>query len=740
VSATVNPNSVDNAFTPTLWKLQYSRNGADWSTVSSGSINIANTTPVVVSGVATGLSPNTTYRVRVVTQKPLGNPEIASAESSFLTDATKPEVRTTATQSVSPSAATVSARINPHGTSTSYRFEWGEEGAINRAVPVPDAALGSGPDFVSVSQELVGLKPSTTYQYRAVAISASEGVTVGPTVAFTTPAQSVGEAGARAYELVSPADKTGGSGVGTWYAGVASHSSAGVPAYVGDRFGSISSYGGTLSEGGFAYGTDATLGERTQAGWVNRTAFNRPGGIQSAEFTKLPRLAFASDDLSLTAWSGNSQMRIFQGQAEAFPTFDPDGYVVREWDSGRWEVVAPFAAAQQTGGGGAVTGRRIAPNGGYALAAGQLRGVGGLNDPTHPSFNGDPSDLVCPPSPDTCRGNVYIDDVTAGLSDTFPGAGIRSLVNVCTGSGLDRTAIPSVDGGGKIGPGQCPQPASGRPARLVSPRGASVSLNGALPGQISADGSRVFFMSPDHAIAANLAPCSGSGVDAQCPPQLYVRQRDANGDFTVRWISQSTVTGQDASLMAPVIFEGATRDGDKVFFRTSSPLTPDDPNGGAQVPGGWTTGLPSAQSIDLYMYDLPDGPDGDPSTPDADPAGGVLTRVSAGPGGNGDGNVLTGPVASGDRSLRAMGDDGSRVYFTTAAPLAGVPASTNGTSTEPGGSTSQTTTKNLYLYDASRAVAERWSFVSNLPADSPLGRCASCKNRPGCSRSAGVGG
>jgi hypothetical protein len=125
----------------------------------------------------------------------------------------------------------------------------------------------------------------------------------------------------------------------------------------------------------------------------------------------------------------------------------------------------------------------------------------------------------------------------------------------------------------------------------------------------------------------------------------------------------------------------------------------------------------NASSVDLYMYDFPDAPG-------ADPGDGTLTRISAGPTGNGDANALTGNIGAPTSSLRAFGADGSRVYFTTAAPLAGVPAPANGTITEPGGTTGQVATKNLYVYDAGLPAAERWRFVARLPASSPLGDCA----------------
>ena len=176
---------------------------------------------------------------------------------------------------------------------------------------------------------------------------------------------------------------------------------------------------------------------------------------------------------------------------------------------------------------------------------------------------------------------------------------------------------------------------------MISPYGASSAVSNALvdrqaqPNTVSADGARAFFMAPDPNVKVPTNPgalgCTDLGAATKCPPQLYVRQRNSDGTEVVRWISRPVdglLGSQQASLLGPAIFEGASSDGDKVFFRTTSPLTADDRNGTGTAPpaGGITEGTASASSWDLYMYDLPDAPD-------ADPADGTLTRISAGPTG-----------------------------------------------------------------------------------------------------------
>jgi hypothetical protein len=116
------------------------------------------------------------------------------------------------------------------------------------------------------------------------------------------------------------------------------------------------------------------------------------------------------------------------------------------------------------------------------------------------------------------------------------------------------------------------------------------------------------------------------------------------------------------------------------------------------------------------MYDFPD----DPS---ADPGDGSLTRISAGPLGNGDCNSPNGG-SSQVAAARYISEDGSRVYFACSAPLPGVAASTNGTMTEQGGTSTTSNQVNLYVYDSNQPNAERWSFIARLPRGSGMSSCA----------------
>jgi hypothetical protein len=111
---------------------------------------------------------------------------------------------------VSSTSATLNAAINPGGSETSYRFEYGTSDAYGSDIPAPDHALGFGSEGVGVATHVQGLEPSTTYHYRVVAIN-GEGEERGADQTFTTE-PAVGtpvSADGRQWELVSPATKDG---------------------------------------------------------------------------------------------------------------------------------------------------------------------------------------------------------------------------------------------------------------------------------------------------------------------------------------------------------------------------------------------------------------------------------------------------------------------------------------------------------------------------------------------------
>ena len=99
----------------------------------------------------------------------------------------RPSATTDWATGISESGATLYAFVNPNGLATTYRFEYGTTTSYGQSIPIPEEAVGSGTNLISVKQVLSGLKPSTTYHYRVVATNA-EGIAKGKDQTFTTKA------------------------------------------------------------------------------------------------------------------------------------------------------------------------------------------------------------------------------------------------------------------------------------------------------------------------------------------------------------------------------------------------------------------------------------------------------------------------------------------------------------------------------------------------------------------------
>jgi hypothetical protein len=124
--------------------------------------------------------------------------------------ATPPSVAEAWVVNVTGTSATLSASVNPQGSATTYRFEYGTSTAYGESVPAPEGEAGAGASPVTVQAQPQDLVPGTVYHFRVVATGG--GVTVdGPDTAFTT--QPAGTAltlpDGRMWEQVSPVNKQG---------------------------------------------------------------------------------------------------------------------------------------------------------------------------------------------------------------------------------------------------------------------------------------------------------------------------------------------------------------------------------------------------------------------------------------------------------------------------------------------------------------------------------------------------
>ncbi|MEA2192400.1 MAG: hypothetical protein QOI73_2521 [Solirubrobacteraceae bacterium] len=96
-----------------------------------------------------------------------------------------PAVTTDPATALTNTGATLHSTINPNGSATTYRYEYGRNTSFGTVVG--DFSAGAGSSAVSQSgTAITGLSPATTYYYRVAASNAARGETRGGVVAFTT--------------------------------------------------------------------------------------------------------------------------------------------------------------------------------------------------------------------------------------------------------------------------------------------------------------------------------------------------------------------------------------------------------------------------------------------------------------------------------------------------------------------------------------------------------------------------
>jgi hypothetical protein len=175
---------------------------------------------------ATGLTAATTYHYRIhATNVEIGS-DSYGADRTFET-AGPPAVSRTFVTGVDATTATLNADLNPDGAATSWRFEYVDQQTFEASgfataakAPVPDAELEAGAPL-TVSQPLSGLQPDTRYRYRLIATNPAgpltgpeRGFKTDPILGSTAPGRFPGQGflpDNRAWEMVTPPDKNGGT-------------------------------------------------------------------------------------------------------------------------------------------------------------------------------------------------------------------------------------------------------------------------------------------------------------------------------------------------------------------------------------------------------------------------------------------------------------------------------------------------------------------------------------------------
>jgi hypothetical protein len=117
-----------------------------------------------------GLTASTTYHFRVVATSDGGTVEGSDATLKTAAVPVAPAATTGGVRDVTTSAATLVASVGPHGSSTSYMFEYGL--ATSYGTSTPTASAGAGTGTSSVTSRIGGLTAGKRYHYRIVAVNA----------------------------------------------------------------------------------------------------------------------------------------------------------------------------------------------------------------------------------------------------------------------------------------------------------------------------------------------------------------------------------------------------------------------------------------------------------------------------------------------------------------------------------------------------------------------------------------
>ena len=554
-----------------------------------------------VHALATGLTPGVTYHYRLVahSEGTLGGTEASS--SLAFTDPAPAKVEAETAQEVSSSFADLAAKIGPLGADTSYFFEYGPTSAYGQDAPVLTESQPRGVDIgpggpagdalENVVQHVAGLAADGEYHFRVVAQSECEPLdnpghvclSYGPDQTFLTLAAPVpGLPDGRAYELVTPAAKEGGTDM------FAEHQTKG-------QFESKQDNGAPSEDGeGFLLETRSAFGpfpgavrssyvfKRAPGGWAYSSLASPALGVQ------VPSDAILTPDFSRVAFNDALGASVgAEGEHPADALGAPGGpYTLLSSEDPPFRVGDP---------------KRV-----------ETTVVGASRDLGHVILESN-RDSACGPAgvANKVEEGTILCEWAGGFDEG--GRPELSLVNLAPAS----QSKPASTCGAQLG-------ASGT---VGGGEGGVPQLSGPAFRAVSADGSRVFFTAPaweESRGASVTSDLSGPGcwnhqeevVEHKLPnhaPQLYARVSQVlSGELVHQTLKVSAAEAGveeegHAPREYPALFVGASEDGSRVFFLTR----------------GWVTkDHTEAHDLELYECEI--------VTPEGEAPGCRLTRVSAG--------------------------------------------------------------------------------------------------------------
>lgn len=167
----------------TTYEFRYRKSGGSW--IGRGTYNVFGSGNQLESDFLSSLSPSTTYEYELTASnsKGSGSGGIQSFTTSKEEGPPKPTATTEAATGITSTGATLNASVNPNGSSTTYKFEYGtKETELNKATTPVNDLTGSTSQKVKTE---IALEPGTKYYFRISASNAG-GTSTGGVLNFTT--------------------------------------------------------------------------------------------------------------------------------------------------------------------------------------------------------------------------------------------------------------------------------------------------------------------------------------------------------------------------------------------------------------------------------------------------------------------------------------------------------------------------------------------------------------------------
>jgi len=184
LNGTVDPEGLETTF---YFQYGKTRNYGQLSDPEPG-IGVGTTAPSAqpVGKPISGLEPGATYHYRLVAINAKGTSY--GVDRTFTTSPAVKHLGTDPATSVGRGTAALHGTLDPDGLETEFYFEWGTSKRYGQSSAIPPGAdLGTTtPGDIQRGFVAEGLRPATTYHYRIVASNPTYGTTLGNDRTFTT--------------------------------------------------------------------------------------------------------------------------------------------------------------------------------------------------------------------------------------------------------------------------------------------------------------------------------------------------------------------------------------------------------------------------------------------------------------------------------------------------------------------------------------------------------------------------